>query len=102
MKKRSELFENKGVLITGSSQGIGKVTALAFAQQGAQIVLNGRDPDRLSQAVSDLKSTGTKVIGIQADLTREADAARLLRDTIKAFGKLDLGWKHPDGAWGYL
>jgi short-subunit dehydrogenase len=90
MKKSSRLFEDKVVLVTGSSQGIGKATALAFAQQGAQIVLNGRDPDRLSQAVSDLESTGIKVIGIQADLTQQADAARLLRDTIKAFGKLDI------------
>lgn len=90
MRKNNNRFEDKVVLITGSSQGIGKATALAFAQQGAHLVLNGRNPDRLSQAVSELKSAGVKVIGIQADLTREAEAARLLSDTIKAFGRLDI------------
>jgi NAD(P)-dependent dehydrogenase (short-subunit alcohol dehydrogenase family) len=90
MKKGRDQFEDKVVLITGSSQGIGKATALSFAEQGAQVILNGRNQERLSQAVADLKATGANVIGIQADLTREAEAVRLLNDTIEAFGRLDI------------
>lgn len=67
----SALFDLTGrrALITGSSQGIGFAIAEALGEHGAKLVLNGRDADRLEQAVSTLRAKGHDVIGSRFDVT---------------------------------
>jgi NAD(P)-dependent dehydrogenase (short-subunit alcohol dehydrogenase family) len=90
MKMNHTEFKDKVVLITGSSQGIGKATADEFFRLGAKIVLNGRNAERLEKAAQDLKSRGAQVLAVQADITREEEAQKLLDRTIEEFGRLDI------------
>lgn len=69
-------LQHKRVLVTGSSRGIGLAVARAFIEEGAQVILNGRDPDRLQRAVTQLReATGAEVEAVLADLSTP-DAAR--------------------------
>jgi 3-oxoacyl-[acyl-carrier protein] reductase len=77
-------------LVTGSSSGFGEACARSLAQEGANVVCNGRDEDRLAATVADLDAAGPgEVVGVAADLT-DPDAIRALVDeTVATFGGLD-------------
>lgn len=84
-------FKNKIVLITGSSRGIGKATALAFAEEGAKIVVNYVKDEKAAQAVvASIKKIGTDAIAIRADVAIEADVKRMIDETVKHFGAIDI------------
>lgn len=77
-------------LVTGSSAGLGKAAARALAREGANVVVNGRDENRLSSTVSDLESVGDgSVLGRAADISNEPEAGALVEDTVAEFGRLD-------------
>jgi 3-oxoacyl-[acyl-carrier protein] reductase len=76
------------VLVTASSQGIGFGAARAFLGEGARVVVNGSNADRLARAVDALRPEGD-VHGIVADLTQRSDLDRLLRETVELLGGLD-------------
>ncbi len=77
-------------LITGSSGGLGYASAKALAEEGVNVVLNGRNTEKLKRAVSDLKKTATgKVIGIKADVSIEKDVVHLVNRTVEEFGTID-------------
>lgn len=77
-------------LITASSSGLGRATAEAFAEADANVVINGRDTDRLESAVADLQTIGTgDVIGVEGDLTVADDTSNLVDRTVAEFGSLD-------------
>lgn len=80
----------KVVLITGSSSGIGKVTAQKFLARGASVVLNGSDAERLAAAQTELNAGGKNVAGIVADIRKPAECARLIRSTVETHGRLDV------------
>ncbi|MFT5821627.1 MAG: short-subunit dehydrogenase [Crocinitomix sp.] len=82
-------FKNKVGIITGSSRGIGKATAIELCQQGAKIVLNGRNQMRLFKTRDELLAMGFEVIALQGDATSMADCEYVVEETIKAFGQLD-------------
>jgi short-subunit dehydrogenase len=83
-------MENKVVIITGGSSGIGKALAQAFGSRGSKLVLTGRNKQELDQAVAELTSTGIKVIGIQADVSKEEDNKRMAEAAIREFGAIDI------------
>ncbi|QLG28215.1 SDR family oxidoreductase [Halorarum halophilum] len=79
-------------LVTASSSGLGKASALALAREGANVVMNGRDEERLEAAVEDVAAEatdGATVVGQPADLTDEAEVAALVERTVDEFGGLD-------------
>ncbi|CAG2177460.1 unnamed protein product [Oppiella nova] len=86
-------FTGKVVLITGSSGGIGAVTAVEFARLGTQVVVTGRRKDRVSAVANqcaEASPTGAKALEVVADVTNDDDCRRLVSDTIKTFKKLDI------------
>jgi len=86
-------FQEKSVLITGSSSGIGAETALQFTKCGANVVITGRNADNVAAVASkcrDLSKNKTKVLEVVADVTKEEDMRRLVSETIAAFGRLDI------------
>ncbi|XP_013145887.1 PREDICTED: 17-beta-hydroxysteroid dehydrogenase 14-like [Papilio polytes] len=83
-------FDNKVVIVTGSSSGIGAGTALAFAKEGASVVIVGRNEEKMKNVSTKCESLGKKPLVVKADVSNDADAKRIIDETIKTFGKLDI------------
>jgi 3-oxoacyl-[acyl-carrier protein] reductase len=86
-------LDNKIALITGSSSGIGKAVALAFAQEGAHLTLNypnesqAENAEEVKKAISAL---GRQVIAVQADVSKEEHARVLVDETMRTYGRIDI------------
>ncbi len=77
-------------LVTASSSGLGKASATALAREGANVVINGRDEDRLESAAEEVREAATgEVVTVPGDLTEPEDIERLVEATVEAFGGLD-------------
>ena len=83
-------LSGKVALVTGSSQGLGRAMALALAQAGAAVIINGRDASKLRPVVSEVEKLGGAVIGIAADLGQREDVRRLVSEAIAWKGQLDI------------
>ncbi len=83
-------YEGKVAIITGSSRGIGKAIALQLAQQGASVVLNGRDLERLNQTALEINKYTQEVEVICADVSHTEGAQELINRTVNRFGKIDM------------
>lgn len=84
------MFENKVVVITGSSMGIGNQMAWQLARQGAHIVLNGRNAARLEKAGAALEAEGFTVMTVAGDVSKEADCQALIAQAVQEFGQVDI------------
>jgi len=85
------MFKNKVVVITGASSGIGAEMALAFAREGAQLVVTYKENKAGAEKVaSEAIKLGVRAAIVQADLINEADAKNVVEETIKEFGRLDV------------
>jgi len=85
------LLAEKIAIVTGASNGIGRAIAERLAQDGATVVVNyGRSADKAKQVVAGIESKGGKAIAVQADMSKVADAVRLVQDTARKFGRLDI------------
>lgn len=80
---------NKNVFITGSSRGIGWGIAKAFAQQGANIVLNGRK-EIAADKVAEIEALGVKCICVCGDISSFEDAGRMIAEANETFGSIDI------------
>src|SRR6202043_1524089 len=78
------------VLITGGLTGIGRATALAFAQDGARIVISGRRDDDGQALVAELRALGAEAEFVRADVRHEDDVRNLVDKTVERFGRLDV------------
>ncbi|SOB85905.1 SDR family NAD(P)-dependent oxidoreductase [Streptomyces sp. 1331.2] len=83
-------FADKSVLVTGGGSGIGRAIALAFAQEGARVAVAGRSAAPLAETVELIEQAGGKAVALTGDVTNGQDAARLVRETVEAFGGLDV------------
>jgi 3-oxoacyl-[acyl-carrier protein] reductase len=81
---------NKTVLVTGSSRGIGAAIARRFAQDGAMVVLHGRDRTALSALHSDIERAGGRVIHVAADVTRFAEIEAMRIRVEQELGPIDV------------
>lgn len=83
-------LDGRVALVTGASSGIGEATALKLAEAGAQVALVARRKDRLNELGARIRKAGGRAHVIPADLSREDEAARAVRETEAAFGRLDI------------
>jgi uncharacterized protein len=83
-------WTDKVVLITGGSAGLGRAIAQAFAAAGARVMIVGRDPQRLDEAVAAMTAAGLKVLGRRADITSPQDVRELLDHVTATCGRLDV------------
>ncbi len=83
-------IQNKVVIITGASSGIGKATALEAAFRGARLVLAARRIEALKDVVDQCKSIGAQVIGIVTDVSKEEDCQILIGKAVEQFGQIDI------------
>lgn len=82
-------FSGKTAVITGAGQGIGRVTAKAFAAAGAAVVIADIDRDAGEEAEALLRGAGAEAVFIRCDVAREGDVRRLFRKTARLFGRVD-------------
>lgn len=78
------------VLITGALTGIGRATALAFAHEGARLVVSGRREDAGAALVAELRALDVEAEFIRADVRHENDVRALIDQTVARFGRLDV------------
>src|SRR5216117_2791871 len=78
------------VLITGALTGIGRATALAFAREGARIIVSGRHDDEGQRLVGELGKLGAEAEFLRSDVRHEDDVRRLVDKTVARFGRLDV------------
>ncbi|XP_054167715.1 uncharacterized oxidoreductase MexAM1_META1p0182-like [Oppia nitens] len=86
-------FTGKVALITGSSSGIGEGIALLFAKSGANVVITGRNGDRVAKVAkqcTDVSPKQLKALQVVGDVNNEEDLNRLIETTVQTFGKLDI------------
>ena len=83
-------MSNPVVLITGALTGIGRATALAFARDGARVVVSGRRDDAGQALASELRALGAEAEFIRADVRHEDDVRGLVDSTVARFGRLDV------------
>ena len=83
-------MQNKVVIITGASSGIGQALVYEFAKRGAKIAMGARNLDELQKIETDLKSRGVDALSVQTDVTRELDCKNLVEKTVERFGKIDV------------
>ncbi|MCY1292045.1 3-beta-hydroxycholanate 3-dehydrogenase (NADP(+)) [compost metagenome] len=83
-------FENQVVLITGATAGIGYATAIAFARDGAHLIVSGRNAVAGRQLVSELQSMSAQAEFVQADVSNEEEVAKLVDFCVARFGRLDI------------
>jgi NAD(P)-dependent dehydrogenase (short-subunit alcohol dehydrogenase family) len=83
-------FENKTVVITGGATGIGRETARAFLERGANVVLNGRREMKLQEAITELDPTGKHVAYLAGDIGKPETARQLVRTAVQRFGGVDI------------
>jgi NAD(P)-dependent dehydrogenase (short-subunit alcohol dehydrogenase family) len=85
-----ETLSGKVALITGGASGIGKATALLFAQAGAAVAIADINPEGGALVVEDIKNGRGQAIFISCDVTRAEDCQRAVQSTVQAFGALDI------------
>ena len=78
------------VLITGALTGIGRATALAYAREGARVVVSGRHDDEGQELANELRKVGTEAEFVRTDVRHEDDVKNLVDQTIARFGRLDI------------
>jgi len=84
-------LSNRVALITGSSRGIGRATALAFAKEGADVVVNySSRSDRAEEVVSQIRQMGRKAMAIKADVADRDAVDRMVETAIGEFGRIDI------------
>ncbi len=80
----------KIALVTGATSGIGRATAIRFAEMGADLTITGRNENALQEVAGHIEQTGRKCLALTGDLTSETFRQELIERTIHAYGRLDV------------
>ncbi len=91
---------HKVVVITGSSSGIGRGAALAFAARGDRVVLAARSAQKLTEAAAECRELGGAALAVPTDVSDEAAVQELVRRAVKEFGRIDV-WVNAAAVWSY-
>jgi NAD(P)-dependent dehydrogenase (short-subunit alcohol dehydrogenase family) len=83
-------FGGKVVLITGAGVGIGRAVAVRFSKEGAKVAVNSLTPSNGMETLRLLTKAGGEGIYIQGDVSKDADAERMVGETVKMFGRIDI------------
>jgi NAD(P)-dependent dehydrogenase (short-subunit alcohol dehydrogenase family) len=83
-------LEGKVALVTGASQGLGRALALAYAREGAKLVINARGEGSIRPVAEEVEALGAEVLAIPADVADSESVDRLVSQTADRFGRIDV------------
>jgi NAD(P)-dependent dehydrogenase (short-subunit alcohol dehydrogenase family) len=86
----SSMLEGKVAMVTGASQGLGRALALAYAREGAMLVINSRNYESIRDVVEEIHSLGVEVLGIGADVTSSSDVDDLVDVAVEHYDRIDV------------
>ena len=92
-------FTGKVVVVTGGTSGIGKETALAFAREGAKVVVAGRREAEGRAVIDEVRKAGGDGFFVQVDVAKESDIKRLIDETVGRYGRLDVAFNNAGVEW---
>lgn len=87
-------YTNKVILITGGTSGIGRATALAFAQSGGTVVITGRREKEGAGVVAEIAESGGVAKFVRADVSSDADVAKAIEFVLSTYGRLDVAFNN--------
>ena len=87
-------FQNKVALVTGGGSGIGRVTALELAREGAAVVIGNRNVEQGEAVAAAIRDTGGRAVFRKTDVTKPDEAEALVNLAVSEFGKLDLAFNN--------
>lgn len=90
MAKNIFCIKNKLILVTGSSQGIGFSLAKGFVEAGAKVIINGRNIEKLSNTVNQLKNLGGEVFGVDFNVTNKEEVEKKINEIENEIGEIDV------------
>lgn len=83
-------LDNKVVIITGASSGIGRALAEEMTNRGANVVIAARNIEKLKSFADELTAKGKHVLAVQVDVSKSEDCARLIKETVDCYGAIDV------------
>ncbi len=86
----TDRLRGKVALITGAGSGIGAATAVVFAEEGAKVALADLAPEGVETVAARVRGAGGEALVVTGDVTRRADAQRLVDETVRRFGRVDV------------
>ncbi len=84
------MLNNKTVIITGAASGIGRATAITFADRGANVVISDKNVTGLEETATAVEQAGAEFLSVVADISDEEDVKSLVSRTVRKFGTLDI------------
>ena len=88
--EKMDMLKGKTAIVTGSSKGIGREIALALAENGADLVINGNNQEQLEHVKAQIETLGSRCRVVRGDISDSNTAARLAAACMEAFGKIDI------------
>ena len=90
----------KVAIVTGGNGGLGLGIARGMANAGAEVAIVGRNQDKLDSAYENLKGIGPRILRVQADVSKEDEVKRMVRETVAAFGRVDILFNNAAVSYG--
>lgn len=89
-----KIFKDKVIIVTGGSFGIGRATAIAFAQRGAKVVVADVIEDKLSETIKQITASGSEGIFVQCDVSNNDEVSRMVDICIQTYGRVDYAFNN--------
>jgi NAD(P)-dependent dehydrogenase (short-subunit alcohol dehydrogenase family) len=96
----SETMNGKVALVTGGGTGIGRATALAFAAEGARVIIASRTAETGHRTESEIQAAGGEALWIKSDVTQAGQVNRLVEQTVAQYGRLDVAFNNAGSGGG--
>jgi NAD(P)-dependent dehydrogenase (short-subunit alcohol dehydrogenase family) len=94
VSERNQKFSGKVAFVTGGGSGIGRVTAQAFAREGASVAIVGHTPEDLDETAKLIEQAGGRALAVTCDVTSADDVKAAVDRTVEAFGRLDFAFNN--------